>query len=594
MRGRESGRSAPSELISDPFAQRVEAVRQRLRLLESQADTPDDLKQELIEALEELRDAQEELHAQNDQLIAAHLEVESERQRYRELFDLAPEAYLLTDLGAMVREANLATASLLGIERRFLIGKALASFVVLEDRARFRTLVSELPPSSAAHQFGVRIQPRRGEPMEVALSVSVAKSVDGEPVGLRWLLRDATDQVRMIEGLVRREGEARTAAEASEARSRHVQKLESIGVLAGGIAHDFNNLLHVILGNADLALARVGSRATAREPLDEVIRATQRAADLTRQMLAYSGKGAVEVRLLDISREVREMATLLRTAISKQATLVYDLASDLPAVRADPTQMRQIVMNLITNASDALGDSAGVITLRTTASAEGDEVVLEVSDSGAGMDTDTLQRIFDPFFTTKFSGRGLGLAAVMGIVKGHHGQIRIRTAPGQGTTFRIFLPAAAPAADPVPPGSEDVGNWRGRGTVLVAEDEEGVREVARRMLSDLGFETLTAADGREAVGIMARHGEDVVAVLLDLSMPRMGGREAFHRIRERWHRVPIVLMSGYTEQVMIPQVSDAQTGPTSYLQKPFLLEDLAAALRRLLETASSPPSSREG
>jgi two-component system cell cycle sensor histidine kinase/response regulator CckA len=311
-------------------------------------------------------------------------------------------------------------------------------------------------------------------------------------------------------------------------------------------------------------------------------------------MLAYSGKGAVEVRLLDISREVREMATLLRTAISKQATLVYDLASDLPAVRADPTQMRQIVMNLITNASDALGDSAGVITLRTTASTEGNEVVLEVSDSGGGMDTDTLQRIFDPFFTTKFSGRGLGLAAVMGIVKGHHGQIRIRTAPGQGTTFRIFLPAAAPTADPVPPGSENVGDWRGRGTVLVAEDEEGVREVARRMLSDLGFETLTAADGREAVGIMARHGEDVVAVLLDLSMPRMGGREAFHRIRERWHRVPIVLMSGYTEQVMIPQVSDAQTGPTSYLQKPFLLEDLAAALRRLLEAASPPPPSREG
>lgn len=592
MDGREPGVPVSREAISDPFGRRVEAVRQRLRLLESGSGVRDDLKEGLIEALHELQIAQEELRAQNDELASTHDEVERERQRYRELFDLAPEAYLLTDLGAVVQEGNLHAASLLGIDRRFLIGKALASFVTMEDRARFRALVSDLPGSSAAHHFGVRLQPRRGKPREVALSVSVAQKLDGQPVGLRWLLRDTTEQARMMEELVRREGEARSAAEASEARSRHVQKLESIGVLAGGIAHDFNNLLHVILGNADLALARVGAQSSAREPLDEVIRATQRAADLTRQMLAYSGKGAVEIRLLDISREMREMATLLRTAISKQVTLVYDLASDLPAVRADPTQMRQIVMNLITNASDAIGDRPGTITLRTLASTSGsNEVILEVSDSGMGMDTDTLQRIFDPFFTTKFSGRGLGLAAVMGIVKGHHGQIRIRTSPGDGTTFKIFFPAAAPTADPVGPAVDDISDWRGHGTVLVAEDEEGVREIARRMLADLGFRTLVATDGREAVGIMAREGKDVAAVLLDLSMPRMGGREAFHRIRERWHRVPIVLMSGYTEQVMIPQVSDARNGPTSYLQKPFLQEDLAAALRRLLEAA---PPSRDG
>ncbi len=579
----ETGASARGIDVSDPFSNRLEAVRSRLRLLQSQAGTPDELREELIEALHEVQVAQEELRAQNEELIATHEEVELERLRYRELFDLAPEAYLFTDLGGVVRESNLHAAILLGVARRFLLGKALAAFVTLEDRARFRTMLADLPASSAAHHFGVRLQSRRGEVVEVALSVSVAKGGDGKPIGLRWLLRDTTDQAREKEELVRREGEARSAAEASEARSRHVQKLESLGVLAGGIAHDFNNLLHVILGNADLALGRVGSHSTAREPLDEVIRATQRAADLTRQMLAYSGKGAVEIRLLDLSREVREMATLLRTAISKQATLAYDLASDLPAVRADPTQVRQIVMNLITNASDALGDQPGTITLRTLAgSTESKEVILEVSDTGMGMENDTLRRIFDPFFTTKFSGRGLGLAAVMGIVKGHHGQIRIRTAPGEGTTFRIFLPAEARPADPTPV-SDTSADWRGHGTVLVAEDEEGVREIARRMLTDLGFTTLIATDGREAVGIMNREGNSVAAVLLDLSMPRMGGREAFHRIRERWPRVPIVLMSGYTEQVMIPQVSDAKHGPTSYLQKPFLLGDLATALRRLLD-----------
>jgi two-component system, cell cycle sensor histidine kinase and response regulator CckA len=592
MQGRELGAPAPVPPEDDRFDDGVEAVRRQLRLLESRTSTPEELRKELVRALEELRISQAELRAQNDELTAAHFELEQERARYRELFDLAPESYFLTDLGAVIQECNLHAAQLLNIERRFLIGKALASFVLLEDRPRFRSALNELVSSPASYQFGIRLQPRRDQPIEVALSVSVARDQAGRPAGLRWLLRNTTDQARLMEQLVRREEEARSAAEASEARSRHVQKLESIGVLAGGLAHDFNNLLHVILGNADLALARTSPRSTAREPLDEIVRATHRAADLTRQMLAYSGKGAIEVRLLDLSREVREMATLLRSAISKQVTLVYDLASELPAVRADPTQMRQILMNLITNASDAIGDQPGTITLRTRLGKyEADEVVLEVSDTGTGMDTDTLQRIFDPFFTTKFSGRGLGLAAVMGIVKGHGGQIRIRTAPGQGTTFRIFFPAAAPAADPATLDTADLGDWRGHGTVLVAEDEEGVREIARRMLGDLGFTTLTAADGREAVGIMARHGIDVVAVLLDLSMPRMGGREAFHRIRERWPKLPIVLMSGYTEQVMIPQVSDARNGPTSYLQKPFLLEDLGVALKRLL-VVSRP--SREG
>jgi signal transduction histidine kinase len=267
----------------------------------------------------------------------------------------------------------------------------------------------------------------------------------------------------LSEELLRREQVARRAAEASEAQSRHVQKLESIGVLAGGIAHDFNNLLHVILGNADIALSRLPGRSSARDPLEEVIRATIRAADLTRQMLAYSGKGAFVVRHLDLSSEVREMATLLRTAISKQATLVWELAPDLPAVKADATQIRQIVMNLITNASDALQNAGGTITLRTgvldrsqltipafssligdaeapTDSTE-EMVYLEVHDTGAGMTPDTLRRIFDPFFSTKFSGRGLGLAAVMGIVRSPPGTDPDPHRAGTGTSFQVLFPS---------------------------------------------------------------------------------------------------------------------------------------------------------
>ncbi|MDQ3223934.1 MAG: response regulator [Gemmatimonadota bacterium] len=415
-------------------------------------------------------------------------------------------------------------------------------------------------------------------------------------------LRVAREKLRVTEEELR---QARRAAEASEAQSRHVQKLESIGVLAGGIAHDFNNLLHVVLGNADIALSNLTSGSPAREPLEEVVRATLRAADLTRQLLAYSGKGAFVVRHLDLSTEVREMATLLRTSLSKQATLAWELDPKLPAVSADPTQIRQIVMNLITNASDSLGEGGGTITLRTGvtrledpehlrfgAPLKGEEpperskgplVYLEIGDNGAGMNPDTLGRIFDPFFSTKFTGRGLGLAAVMGIVRGHHGLIRIRTEPGEGTAFRVLFPAVAGTAGKTVKPSGERPEWRGTGTILVVEDEEGVREVAERILQDIGFETIGAEDGRHALDIMEEAGDRVTAVLLDLSMPRMGGAETFRRLRERRPALPILMMSGYTEQVVAPQCSDSGPGVTGFLQKPFLAEDLIAVLRRFAE-----------
>jgi two-component system, cell cycle sensor histidine kinase and response regulator CckA len=355
-------------------------------------------------------------------------------------------------------------------------------------------------------------------------------------------------------------------------------------VLAGGIAHDFNNLLHVVLGNADLARLQLDAAAPAREYLDEVIRATQRAGELTQQLLAYSGRGAIEIRHLSLSDEVREMATLLRTAISKQATLVWELTPGLPAVTADPTQVRQVVMNLITNASDALGDAAGTITLRT--GLDGELVFLEVSDTGVGMDTGTLQRIFDPFFSTKFTGRGLGLAAVMGIVESHHGHIRIRSAPGEGTTFRILFPAVPDSADAGPP-RVSATQWRGQGTVLVVEDEEGVREVVRRMLERLGFQVITAEDGIAALERLEAHQGAIAAVLLDLSMPRMTGQEALHEIRRLRPDVPMVLMSGYTEQEVASKLLDSVGGATGFLQKPFLPEDLTSVLREVSQAVGT-------
>jgi CheY-like chemotaxis protein len=235
-------------------------------------------------------------------------------------------------------------------------------------------------------------------------------------------------------------------------------------------------------------------------------------------------------------------------------------------------------MNLITNASDALGDSAGTITLRT--GLDGELVFLEVSDTGVGMDTGTLQRIFDPFFSTKFTGRGLGLAAVMGIVESHHGHIRIRSAPGEGTTFRILFPAVPHTAEVGPPRVSAI-QWRGQGTVLVVEDEEGVREVVRRMLERLGFQVITAEDGIAALERLEAHQGAIAAVLLDLSMPRMTGQEALHEVRQLRPDVPIVLMSGYTEQEVASKLLDSVGGATGFLQKPFLPEDLTSALREV-------------
>jgi len=451
-------------------------------------------------------------------------------------------------------------------------------------RPRIRAELGRWQSEPTPKSLEIRLQPRYGPSFDAAITLSVARGGPRDTaIGFRWLVRDISAQRQLTEELRLREEAARREAEASEARARHVQKLESIGVLAGGIAHDFNNLLHVVLGNADLARAQIAPESMAHEHLDEVIRATQRAAELTHQLLAYSGRGAIERRQLDLSHEVREMATLLRMAISKQAVLMWDFAADLPPITADPAQIRQIVMNLITNASDALGDRPGTITLRTGVVEDRDgeltgAVFLEVVDTGCGMDSSTLQHIFDPFFSTKVTGRGLGLAAVMGIVESHGGHIRIQTAPDEGTTFRVLFPAVEGTADAVTrrPGA---GTWRGHGSVLVVEDEEGVREVVARMLERLGFEIIAAEDGVSALERLEEHAGPVSAVLLDMSMPRMGGPEALLHIRERRPDVPVILMSGYTEKDVASQMVERDKGVVAFLQKPFLPEDLTSALR---------------
>lgn len=476
-----------------------------------------------------------------------------------------------------------------------LLGLDPAEFALTLDAVQARWHPDDRPASDAivaaalhdqdSYELEYRMRHADGSWRHMYTVAEIERDASGQPVRLLGSVRDRTDEVRLEEERLRLERQMQQA-----------QKLESLGVLAGGIAHDFNNLLVGIMGNASLVTSEITLSVTARELLDEIEHAAQRAAELTRQLLAYAGKGRFVVEPVALSTVVEEMLTLVRSAMSRKAELHLDLSRNLPAISADATQLRQIVMNLLTNASDALDDQPGMIRLRTGVQQvdedyrssllgadslpDGTYVFLEVSDSGVGMNAETVNRIFDPFFTTKFTGRGLGLAATRGIVRGHHGSIRVYSEPGKGTTFKLFFPAIPETAVDRPTVLPAAG-WRGSGTVLVIDDEPAVRRVTRSILERIGFNVLEAADGLVAVETFMREREHIRLALLDLTMPRMDGEETFRRLRQLDPDVRIVLMSGYNSQNVTTQF--AGKGLAGFVQKPFRADELEAQVRAVLE-----------
>ncbi len=417
----------------------------------------------------------------------------------------------------------------------------------------------------------------------------------------RWVSEHASGtyddggRLRHIDGFVQDITAARAARlerEQLERKMLEAQKLEGLGVLAGGIAHDFNNILTSILGHASLGLMRVAPSAPEADHFQRIADSSQRAADLCRQLLAYSGKSRFVIQRLDLSELVRATTQMLQLSISKSAILECHLADGLPPVRVDATQVRQVIMNLVINASEAVHETGGVISVSTGlmhadrvflagavagSDVAGDYVFLEVADTGGGMDRDTQTRIFDPFFTTKFTGRGLGLAAVLGIVRGHHGALTVNSAPGRGTTFRVLLPAADGALES--PHGESSGDsaWRGHGTVLVVDDEETVRSTVDRMARRLGFDTVLASDGRQAVELFGQNPDRFRAVLLDLTMPHLNGADVLAAMTRLRPNVRAVLMSGYSEHDALARLPNK--GRVGFLQKPFSMETLRTALQ---------------
>lgn len=378
----------------------------------------------------------------------------------------------------------------------------------------------------------------------------------------------------------------------------HTQKLESLGVLAGGIAHDFNNILMAVLGYADLALMDLSSGDPARFAIMEIGKAARNAADLARQMLAYSGRGSFVIENVSINDVIRDMTHLLEISISKNAIIKYHLAENLPLVKVDPTQVRQVIMNLITNASEAMEECSGVISVTTSAMEcdaeylstaflnedlrEGLYVYFEVADTGSGMDAETLSKIFDPFFTSKFTGRGLGLSAVLGIVRSHNGALKVYSEKGCGTSFKILLPACletmVPEKDDL---TSNVESWiPDSGTVLLVDDEENVRSVGKAMLERFGFKVVTACDGREALELFKADPDSISCVVLDLTMPHMDGNEAFRELRRIRPDVKVILSSGYNQQDVTGKFVGKKLA--GFIQKPYRMGDLLEKLKEVL------------
>ncbi|MGH7143453.1 MAG: PAS domain S-box protein [Planctomycetota bacterium] len=499
-------------------------------------------------------------------------------ERFRRLSEASFEGLVIHEKGVVI-DANQVFADMFGYTVDEIIGKSVFDFttpqgaeavrrrLLAEDERPYETEGVRRDGSRFVGELLPRMIPFHGRRVRVTAA------------------RDVTERKR-----------AEAERHALEMQVQHSQKLESLGLLAGGIAHDFNNLLTGILGHASLAQLELADQAPARNAIQQIENAARRAADLTNQLLAYSGKGRFVVQPLNLTQLVQEMAQLLEISIPKKIQLAYNFYPALPLIDADASQVQQIVMNLITNAADAIGTQTGSITVSTgqeTIRADhqavsyldktllpGSYAYLEVADTGCGMTEETQARIFDPFFTTKFTGRGLGLAAVLGIVRGHGGALRVRSAPDRGTVFRVLLPVASIQEAPRPPKPKTDSFFVGVGTVLIVDDEESVRTVARMMLQKFGFRVLIARDGREGLEVFQRHQSDIQVVLLDMTMPQMSGEEVFHAIRRIHPGVAVVLSSGFSEQEAVSRFG--LDGLAGFIQKPYRTMDLIQAIRTAL------------
>jgi PAS domain S-box-containing protein len=442
------------------------------------------------------------------------------------------------------------------------------------------------------------------EDVERCMSTYVSAFDARRPFQMEYRMRAANGSYRWVrdDGVPRFEaggvfaGYIGSCVDVTDAKRAHEealarQKLETVGVLAGGVAHDFNNFLGSIVADSELALSEVESGAPGREELARINATALRAARIVRELMAYAGIEDAAFEPVNLSSLVEDMVGLLTVSISKLATVRLELARDLPAVRANSAQLRQVVLNLVTNAAESLGEEGGTITVTTSrarpgvvsapnGSANGNYIRLEVADTGCGMSEDVAAKIFDPYFTTKFAGRGLGLAAVQGIMRRHGGSINLASTPGVGTRFEILLPAVdakpkdTPAAAPPESTSETPPRW----TVLLVEDEGALRVPVAKMLRKRGFSVIEASDGFAALEVFRANPWETEVVLLDMTLPGMSGREVLQELRRVRPDVKVILTTAYGQETVMSAFSDGEV--QGFIRKPYRLAELAAFIQK--------------
>jgi PAS domain S-box-containing protein len=512
--------------------------------------------------------------------------------RFRQLYNDTPAMLHSVDSDIRLVQVSDYWLREMGYEREEVLGRRSFEFLTEESRQRALTQVMpDLFQSGKVRNVEYQFVRKDGSVMDVMLSAIVERDADGRIIRAIAVLIDVTARKR-----------AEAERQQIEEKLQQARQLESLGLLAGGIAHDFNNLLTAILGSANLARNQRSEQGLAPH-LDQIEQSAERAADLCRQMLAYAGQGRFQVLPHDLSTTIENTLEQMQPTL-KGVILDLSLARSLPAVEGDATQVRQMIANLVTNAAEAIGDAPGTIRIRTGAMfaehaylatshlspdlPSSTYVFLEVSDTGQGIGPDAQARLFDPFFTTKFTGRGLGLSAVLGIVRSHRGAIWVESKPGQGATFRVLLPAVdvrPGVAPPRPVAPEPTP--RSAAVVLVVDDEPAVRKVTTRMLEACGLSVRVACDGHEGLQMYLEHRQEIALVLLDLTMPGLNGEEVFLEIRKVDPLIPIVLMTGFTEHDASARFRGRNLN--GLLQKPFRID----MIRQLLASQLAPVGRQE-
>jgi two-component system, cell cycle sensor histidine kinase and response regulator CckA len=509
---------------------------------------------------------------------SARRRAEREAAYLAAIVESSDDAIVGKSIDGIIQSWNSGAERLYGYPAAEMIGHHIRELVPPDRQHEEASIFTRLGAGeSVEHLETVRLR-KGGVLIDVSLTISPIRDKSGQIVGASNVARDITEQQRAAENM------------------RQTQKLESLGVLAGGIAHDFNNLLVGIVGNASVALEDISPDSPARQSIRDVVAAGKRAGELTRQMLAYSGRGHFVIDRIDLSKYVREEVRLIQAAIPRTVALHLALQESLPAIEADASQIQQLVMNLVINGAEAIPEgTTGTVTIVTrqqqldqrhvrehvgAAIGElkpGPYVLLEVRDTGSGMDEATKATIFDPFFTTKFTGRGLGLAAVLGIVRGHFGAIEVVSAPEQGTVFRVFFPALAVVPDRQPQQHQDIRDLSGHGTILVIDDEQIVRSMVKRALEHYGYSVLLAEDGERGLELFRQAADHIQCVVLDMTMPVMSGEETLSRLRALSSDIPVILSSGFNEAEAMRRFEGKDLA--GFVQKPYTAPTLAKKIK---------------